>query len=1144
MGSSRWLRWLLISYCTCSFAAAELAINKDDVILCYGSSMVDRMLEHGELEAYIQLAHPGKNVKVRSLSWPGDEVGYRLRPDGYAEHLKMLLAKWPANIVVLGFGMNESFAGQAGLKAFQSQLEIFLREIARRHPGAKLVVVSPVAAEPRVAADAEARNRDLAAYVEILGAQARANQALWVDLFSASRDAYRQSPTALTTYGLHLNDRGCREISRVLARALLGDTAMARVEPARLKEVAQATLQKTHRVESLVRIKNAVLYFGQRRRPHEYAAELPRYHQLIDQADSVIQALVTRPETKFSDYPPPSLPSMMDRSIGSARSGKDAGDSRRGAMEAIIRKPKDQQSEFTVADGYTLNLFASESEFPDLKNPLQIAFDARGRLWVATMPSFPLTEPGLPYPDKVIILEDTDRDGKADKSTVFAEGFDVLDGIAFHERGVIVSAQPRLWILEDTDGDDRADRKSELLRGVDVSDTHHGGMIATDPRGHVIFCDGVFNRSQFETPFGVVRGVDANTYRLNPSTGRIETEWQSITPNSWKVAFDRYGNMFQRYGGGNLKDGLVHTWTPMGVYHRGEYGNIQNYAKGSSVSIVSSPNFPDEYQQSLVSGLLLGTYSVTLTKTDTATGPHVDAGRFDIMTSKNPVFRPVDVEFGFDGAMYVADFCTVLIGQGPNPTRDPGWDSEHGRIWRIVYNGKPLVKDWPKIEGARIEELLELLKHPQDLARFHARLRLRALGASVLPVLDRWVAAQDAQHPQFEQSLLEASWILQAQNEVRPRLLERLFMSKDPHFRAAALQQVRFQFGQLPKAREMLAAAVQDSHPRVQMAAINAVSHLRPQSPDIETVLSGLHAHSGPVAEMRATLAAGIAPARSRSIPVLEISPASKVAHWLTEESPPAEPRASTAKTAVLQPVNKTYSTFIKANAAQTALLSVRHGFMDVTVNGVQIFSVDHQYSLEHQLVLELQPGINSVEIAYRRLRGAAPAVSIYDSLGQPLTDATVPRRVEELNRFAAEWSNSHAADKDALRVQAVPHQMKFAPAELRVTAGKPVRIVFENPDLMPHNFVVVAPGSLEEIGLLADEMASAPDGMAKNYVPVSKNVLHATPLINHKGRSELRFTAPALPGDYPFVCTFPGHWRMMRGVLVVHDAGLANSRD
>ena len=103
-------------------------------------------------------------------------------------------------------------------------------------------------------------------------------------------------------------------------------------------------------------------------------------------------------------------------------------------------------AEFTVAEGYQVNLFASEEDFPELRNPVQIDFDARGRLWVATMPSFPHTVPGLSPPDKIIILEDTDRDGKADKCTTFAENLDALDGIAFHHLGVIVSEQPRLWL--------------------------------------------------------------------------------------------------------------------------------------------------------------------------------------------------------------------------------------------------------------------------------------------------------------------------------------------------------------------------------------------------------------------------------------------------------------------------------------------------------------------------------------------------------------------------------------------------------------------------------------------------------------------------------------------------------------------------
>ena len=86
----------------------------------------------------------------------------------------------------------------------------------------------------------------------------------------------------------------------------------------------------------------------------------------------------------------------------------------------------------------------------------------------------------------------------------------------------------------------------------------------------------------------------------------------------------------------------------------------------------------------------------------------------------------------------------------------------------------------------------------------------------------------------------------------------------------------------------------------------------------------------------------------------------------------------------------------------------------------------------------------------------------------------------------------------------------------------------------MQHNLVVVDRGAAEEVGLLADAMAAKPDGLAKQFVPESAKVLHATPLVNPNGRAELRFTAPSQPGSYAYLCTFPGHWRVMRGVLVV----------
>ncbi len=138
------------------------------------------------------------------------------------------------------------------------------------------------------------------------------------------------------------------------------------------------------------------------------------------------------------------------------------------------------------------------------------------------------------------------------------------------------------------------------------------------------------------------------------------------------------------------------------------------------------------------------------------------------------------------------------------------------------------------------------------------------------------------------------------------------------------------------------------------------------------------------------------------------------------------------------------------------------------------------------------------------------------------------------LKDFAAAWERANAPDPGTLRVQAVPNQMLFAPTELRVIAGQPVRLVFENPDLMAQNFVLVAPGADEAVGLLADRMAGESDGAAKSFVPASPQVLHFTPLVDPGKRAELAFTAPATPGRYPYLCTFPGHWRVMRGVLIV----------
>jgi azurin len=271
---------------------------------------------------------------------------------------------------------------------------------------------------------------------------------------------------------------------------------------------------------------------------------------------------------------------------------------------------------------------------------------------------------------------------------------------------------------------------------------------------------------------------------------------------------------------------------------------------------------------------------------------------------------------------------------------------------------------------------------------------------------------------------------------------------------------------------------------------------------------------------------------------VLAVAPETKVAPWLfAGEAGGAQlsaypSAADRAKSGALAPKTRTYRAFIESDAARNAVLSVKHGYLDISANGVQLLSADSPYSSDQQVELRLEQGLNMVEIAYRRAGRELPPVHLFDPLGQPLAGVKWASNETELNALAAAWEKTHS--DGALHVQSVPNQMRFAPTELHAKAGQPVKIVFENPDLMPHNFVLLASGAEEEVGLLADQMASAPDAAAKSYVPASPKVLQATKLIESKGRAELDFTAPAKVGEYPYVCTFPGHWRVMRGVLVV----------
>ena len=189
-----------------------------------------------------------------------------------------------------------------------------------------------------------------------------------------------------------------------------------------------------------------------------------------------------------------------------------------------ILSPDDFIKTCSVPPGFEIKLFADEKQFPELAKPVQLGFDGKGRLWVATMPTYPMWKPGQPKPsDKLLILEDTDGDGKADKCTTFYDKLHCPTGFEFWNGGVLVVDQPRLIFLKDTDRDDKADEVVHLIDGWATQDTHHTiNAFEFSPGGLLYMLEGVSMSTTVETPWGPFRNFGSSgSYVLDPRTLKV-----------------------------------------------------------------------------------------------------------------------------------------------------------------------------------------------------------------------------------------------------------------------------------------------------------------------------------------------------------------------------------------------------------------------------------------------------------------------------------------------------------------------------------------------------------------------------------------------------------------------------------------------
>ena len=499
--------------------------------------------------------------------------------------------------------------------------------------------------------------------------------------------------------------------------------------------------------------------------------------------------------------------------------------------------PEAERASFKVADGFEVSLFASEKD--GVVKPIQMRFDARGRLWVAGSAVYPLIVPGEKPHDRILIIEDTDGDGRCDRTTVFADGLMIPTGLEVtgDGNGCYVGHGPELLFLRDSNGDGRADERHVVLRGFGTGDNHQNiNSFRWGPGGELWFCQGLHIHSRVETPWGLEKLDQAGIWRLRPRRLKLDGFYGSAAEpqNPWGFVFTRWGEPIELAGNNHSiiypVPGLVKDDRPAQPALIWSTGRSRKMSGGE---IVETAHFPDEWQGRLIIGGYLNNAVWTLTIRDDGSGFALEDAP-PLITSNHGSFRPVDVRFGPDGALYLCDWFNPIIGHYQASFRHPDRDKSHGRIWRVTAKGRALTMPLPLID-APVAELISLLQSGDAWTReFAKRVLTDRPTADVIPAVESASSASIA--AQSAHFLKELSGVLQSHDaaEAALPLLEQLGKSSDAGARAYAAAAIGPWADRIPKALEFLRPLAKDDHPRVRLHAVVACTYVsRPEAIEV-----------------------------------------------------------------------------------------------------------------------------------------------------------------------------------------------------------------------------------------------------------------------------------------------------------------------